>query len=235
LTAEENAQVVADLVCSAGGIDGQNGHFSNKPLTDCPPIPDPLANRVSPSFGACQFNNTEIKGKVVTLDPGVYCGGLKVTDGAVVTLSPGIYVIQGDQLKVDRNATLQGDGVGFYLAGDKSHFKFDFDSSISLSAPKTGAMAGLLFFDDRTGKSDKHQIYSNDARILLGTIYLPNGSLFIDSNRPIADKSAYTVLVTRMLELSSGPNLVLNSDYSASSVPVPPGLGPVGLRPRLVR
>lgn len=235
IKAEDYAQVDAEVVCSVGGVDGKHGHFSRKPHTDCPAVPDPLVNRAPPAVGACDFNKTEIKAGVRSLQPGVYCGGLKITDGASVSLAPGVYIIQGGKLTVDHGSTMEGVGVGFYLAGKESSFEFGYDSSISLSAPKTGVMAGLLFFDDRAGKWDKHKIYSNDARTLLGTIYLPNGSLYIDSQKPIADKSAYTVLVTRTLELYDGPNLVLNSNYEASSVPVPQGVGPIGTRVLLTK
>ena len=147
------------------------------------------------------------------LKPGVYCGGLKVTNGATVTLSPGIYIVQGGKLTVDKGATLEGEGVGFFLAGKDSSFEFAYDSTINLAAPRTGDMAGILVFDDRSGKSDKHRIYSNNARQLLGTIYMPNGQLYIDAKKPIADRSAYTVIVARTVELYDGPDLVLNSDY----------------------
>jgi hypothetical protein len=75
-----------------------------------------------------------------------------------------------------------------------------------------------LIFDDRS------------ARNLLGTIYMPQGEIIIDATKPIADKSAYTVLVVRQLHLYSGPNLILNSDYSATDVPVPMGVGPFGAK-----
>ena len=73
-----------------------------------------------------------------------------------------------------------------------------------------------------------YRILSDNARMLLGTIYMPQGRLIIDANKPIADKSAYTVLVVQRIDLHSGPNLILNSDYSATDVPVPPGVGPYG-------
>ena len=96
-------------------------------------------------------------------------------------------------------------------------------------------MAGILIFDDRGGKLDKHRIYSNNARQLLGTIYMPNGALYIDAKKPIADKSAYTVVVARTVEIFDGPDLVLNADYNATSVPVPKGVGPNGSTVRLVK
>jgi len=40
-------------------------------------------------------------------------------------------------------------------------------------------------------------------------------ALFLsDANQPIADKSAYTVLVVQRVDLHAGLNLVLTSDYS---------------------
>jgi hypothetical protein len=52
---------------------------------------------------------------------------------------------------------------------------------------------------------------------------------------PIADRSAYTVIVARTVELYDGPDLVLNSDYDGSSVPVPEGVGPLGSTITLVK
>jgi hypothetical protein len=77
-----------------------------------------------------------------------------------------------------------------------------------------------------TGAPRQHQILSDNARNLLGTIYMPKGEIIIDALQPIADQSAYTVLIVQQLHLYSGPNLILNSNYSATNVPVPVGVGP---------
>jgi hypothetical protein len=169
-------------------------------------------------------------------------------------MASGVYVIKDGPLIVDKGATLRGANVGIYLTGPGSNLTFAADSTISLSAPKDGPLAGLLIFDDPNGASApaippyalpiplvgqllgnllkgpprEHKILSDNARMLLGTIYMPQGRLIIDANKPIADKSAYTVLVVQRIDLHSGPNLILNSDYSASDVPVPPGVGPYG-------
>ncbi len=234
IVAADSARIDAESTCSAGGIEGK-GNFVTPPTTDCPQIADPLASRTPPAVGACTFSKTVVKGGVQDLQPGVYCDGLKITGGATVTLAPGIYIIQGGKFIVDKGAVLEGEDVGFFLAGKHSTLEFGYDTTINLAAPKTGEMAGILIFDDRAEKTDKHQIYSNNTRKLLGTIYMPNGALYIDAKRPIADKSAYTVVVARTVEIFDGPDLVLNSDYGATSVPVPKGVGPVGSTVRLVR
>ena len=188
----------------------------------------------------------------VTLPPGVYCGGLTLTNGAVVKLSSGIFIIKDGPLTVDGGASISGTEVGIYLKGSAANLTFDADTTIDLSAPKDGPLAGILIFDDpsgasapakapraveglvgrllKTGAPRQHQILSDNARNLLGTIYMPQGEIIIDATKPIADKSAYTVLVVRQLHLYSGPNLILNTDYSATNVPVPMGVGPFGAK-----
>ena len=65
--------------------------------------------------------------------------------------------------------------------------------------------------------------------MLLGTIYMPKGRLIIDATQPVADKSAYTVLVVQQLDLYSGPNLVLNSDMARPGSGAP-GVGIYGAK-----
>lgn len=77
-------------------------------------------------------------------------------------------------------------------------------------------------------KTNEHHINSDRARELTGTIYLREGLLLIDSRRPVADQSPFTVMVVNKLDLYDGPNLMLNSNFSGAPVPVPQGLGPLG-------
>lgn len=265
----ENASVAKALsTCSAGGFSGPSANFMPPPATNCPPLRDPLIDKVGPTPGACLslgilFDPKKLLGTVdnllyganvvsgvATLSPGTYCGGLHITKGAQVTLRPGIYIIKDGPLVVDKNASLTGAGTGFYFTGFRGGLLFDEKSTISLTAPKDGIMAGLLLFEDRTappallsllpldGKGPaklppdgivsrrEYRIISDNARTLLGTIYLPVGRLIIDSKRPVADESAYTVIIARMINLYDGPNLMLNARYGATDIPVPKGVGP---------
>jgi len=127
---------------------------------------------------------------------------------------------------VKDNAVITGKHVGFYLTGAKAIFFFGPNTAVSLSAPTDGAMAGLLFFEDRnSSKSRKFSILSDNARKLEGTIYIPNAYLYIDADKPIADKSAYTAIITGTMNLFAGPHLILNTDYDDTDVPVPQGIG----------
>jgi hypothetical protein len=221
-------------------------------------VNDPLAMRLKPTVGECDFVDTVIT-KSETLSPGVYCGGISV-DGGRATLKPGEYILTGGPLHISNNGTLQGEHVGFYLSGPEAKLQFDYDSNIAVSAPKEGILTGLLLFsspyetatDAATSKRKRkktrepnrlvdgvqkadHYIRSDNARRLVGTIYLPNGKLLIDGRKPIADRSEYTVIIADTFELQDGPNLVLRTDYHLSDIPVPAGVGPVAEKqPRLV-
>ncbi len=69
---------------------------------------------------------------------------------------------------------------------------------------------------------------SDNARVLVGTLYFPQSHLYIDADAPIADQSAYTAIIARRLELYAGPHLVLNTDYDLTAVPVPDGVKDTG-------
>jgi Flp pilus assembly protein TadG len=159
-----------------------------------------------------------------TLTPGTYCGGLTIGGAAQVTLEPGIYVIKDGPLYVDHFAALKGENVGFYFTGSKSTMMLGPNTSIRLTAPAAGSMAGLLFFEEHGSPDGRNfSVLSDDARVLEGTIYLPHGNFHVDADNVIADQSAYTAIIANRLALYAGPHLVLNTDYDQTDIPVPFG------------
>ena len=274
MVGRDGALARAQTICSAGGFKDDRANFTPNPQTSCPVIQDPLRNRPAPPVGDCvnlpeilrladaltgKSKGSNVVAESVTLDPGTYCGGLHITKNAVVTLRPGIYVMKDGPLIVDKKATMTGKDVGFYFNGNNGGLLFDKKTTVELSAPTTGVMAGLLMAEDptvtlpidpalsvdlllgevitptppplsATKPMRTYRIISDNARTMLGTIYLPAGRLVIDSKRPVADLSAYTVVVAQQINLYEGPNLYLNADYNRSSVPIPQGVGPISGR-----
>ena len=230
VASSSRAILMANLACSAGGYAGALTNFKTVPITDCPKIADPLANRAPPTFStSCNYVDYWVKpGSEVTLMPGVYCGGIDVGGNASVKLRPGIYIIKDGPVDIYAGASFVGESVGFYFTGKNSIFSAYGKSIINLKAPASGPMAGLLMYQDRASAEANFVIKSQQARNLLGTIYLPNGNLIVDANNKIAEESAYTAIVVRRLQLGAQTDLVLNTDYSSTTVPVPGGLGPNG-------
>ena len=228
VSAMGSSKLTAELTCSAGGARDNGGNFNNTPVTNCPKVADPLATRPPPSVPAyCDHNNFTLNGKnaSTTLLPGTYCGGITLGANVAVTLSKGVYIIKDGPLSLGSNASLYGRDAGFYFTGDGAEFSLESGSTVDLEAPETGPLAGLLFYQDRGAKEADFHLRSNKASVLVGTIYLPNGNFIIDTDSKVADASAYTAIVSRTLTLVRKPNVVLNTDYSATDVPVPAGIG----------
>ena len=219
------ASMRATTICSAGGALSKSGSTSTAILTDCPTETDPLAARTIPSFGNCDFQNKSFNGGNVFLSPGVYCGGIQIMKSAKVTFAPGNYFLKDGPFLVKDTASITGTNVAFFLSGASATLNFRDNAKINLSGAETGEMAGLLFFNDRdSGTSRTHIISASQTETLTGTIYLPNAMLKIDPNASVGAKSAYTAIIANNIAIEFGPDLILNSDYDATLVPVPNGI-----------
>ncbi len=219
------AAINADLVCSAGGVTYSPGSINPEPTTDCSKIDDPLIDRPNPSYAGCNFTNKRVGVGITTMQPGVYCGGLEIVGPAVVTFAAGEYIIKDGPFKISGLAFARGKNIGFFLTGDNSVIDFTGGALVEFAGREDGDMAGLLFFEDRAVAAGRqHRINTLITNELTGTIYLPNGNLTIDPTARVGEKSAYTAIVVNRLELKEGPELVLNTNYGATKVPVPSGI-----------
>jgi Flp pilus assembly protein TadG len=222
---DKNSQLSAALICAVGGVQAKTDAITPAPTTDCPVLPDPLAARVAPPIGTCKSTNLTLSSGTHTLNPGTYCGGIKISGTAKVSFTKGNYIIKDGVFDVSGTASVSSENAGFYLKGESSILNFTGNTTLSMTGATTGEMAGLLFFEDRNVSIGRiHRINSAYANKLTGTIYLSKGKLRIDPNSSVAQDSAYTAIIANQVEVDEGPTLVLNSDYGASNVPVPEGI-----------
>ncbi len=228
LVSKARAVLTAALSCSSGGYEGGAQNFRPAPLTDCPPREDPLETRTAPvPSGGCGHTGKKVDNGAVTLSPGVYCEGLKIDNKSDVTFNPGIYFIKDGKFEIKSKARVTGADVGFYFYGENAEISIEGDAEVALSAPLDGAMAGILFWRAATATgSGKFLVKSPNVSTLVGTIYLPSGEFIgeIDFGGDIADASAYTAIIAEKITLKKKTNLVLNSNYGATKVPVPDGV-----------
>ena len=239
LSGTTNGAIQATKSCSAGGWTGNA--FQPTPIPDCPPIPDPLASRAPPpnANAGCDYNNYAVDSSNagVPLQPGVYCGGITIKK-VTATFSPGDYIIRGGSFTVNAGGAVQGSDVGFYLTGG-AVLDAKPNSGISLSAPSDAndPMVGLVFWEDANnapaGSPATHKIWSDNAQNLHGTVYFPQGTLSIGGKANVGSVAAYTIIVAHNLSAFQSANIVLNTNYSASPIPVPTGVGSSSGVPRL--
>jgi hypothetical protein len=242
ISVESRAMLRASTICSAGGVDASsNGDVAPPPFTDCPHFEDPLESRQEPLVAGCTFTNTVIKNQVRTISPGIYCGGLKIDGDSAITALPGLYILTKGNLELKGTAVLKGRDLSFYLDAD-STMKFDEKTAIDLEARAVGAMAGILFFGSRKHSSEmRHEILSESAQKLVGTIYFPASTLVVGSGSEhgaganVGSAAAYTAIVARRVVVQNKSVVTLNTDYNKTDVPVPDGIRGAGQPVSLVK
>jgi hypothetical protein len=182
LVAGGSARISALSVGVVGGISGaQNIAATQGIKTGGGPVLDPYANDSYPSFSSCSQQN--YTGKAVeTINPGVYCGGMKFNAGANVTLNPGIYYLDGGGFAVDGGATVSGNGVTLVFTKKNSNnwgtATVNGNATVTLTPPKSGPTAGIVVFGDRNiplGTTFKFN--GGASQYLAGAIYVPTGAI----------------------------------------------------------
>lgn len=192
--------VVGGGIGSGTGWDlGSNTVMDN---TQTPPVAqtpvniltfsDPLAKVNPPSASGMnvQTNGNVGSNTTVTLQPGIYCGGMTLQGNA--TLTSGTYVLAGGGLTINAGANVSNTagGVEIYnttgsfspscpaaAAGD---FQFDGHANINLQGLSVADGVGtvcMLFFEDRSVIGMSHTINGSSTSTFDGAIYFPNANV----------------------------------------------------------
>ncbi len=211
-----SSTVTATSIAVAGDVTGCC--YSPTPQTGVPPEPDPFAQRAAPAFSSgCDYTNFKVNsGNPETLTPGVYCNGITLNAGSVVTFSPGLYVLNGGGLSVSGNAVMHGTGVTFYSTGSASYaykpVAITGGAVGTLSAPTSGPMEAMLFFQDRAIASKQTNTISGGSTLnLAGALYFPTTPLNFSGNS--SGNAAYTIIVASTLTFTGASRL--NADYGS--------------------
>ena len=215
-----------NITVSSGGfgiVGGTNiagsGTITPTPTTGIAPFSDPLAGLVAPTYTTCNFSNTTIGSSGAHLSHGTYCNGIKITGSGTVIFDAGTYVLLGGGLWITGTPTLTGTNVTFYNTGNSTYtykpVQVNGSGSTVLSAPTTGPLAGILFFQDRSIISCCSSITDNSVNGSNGAVY--TGALYFPSTPIIytgsSSLSAYSIIVGWQVTMVGSSTL--NDDYTS--------------------
>ncbi len=226
-----NQSLKVDGGAALAATESEAGLTASGPITPsanmgAPVIGDPFA-ALNTSFptncpGSPSGNNVDIQANQ-TLPAGVHCGAMTVKGNTVLTLGPGEHYFGGD-LSLKGGAQIAGtDVVMIFAKGVTLDFKGA--SSISLVGRQSGPLAGFVLIDDRAD-TGTFTLQSDPFVNVTGAIYVPNATLNIQGGKKAAQASDWTVIAASALTMTGSPNLVINTNYTGSTVPVPIGVGP---------
>ncbi|MBT2189086.1 pilus assembly protein TadG-related protein [Sphingobium nicotianae] len=226
LTMAGGAKLTTTTVSVVGGASISNGAKLDPPSalkTGQAAIADPYAAVAAPSFSGCAMGTSKSYGNGNwTLSPGVYCNGISFNNAANATMKPGVYIIDRGTFDVGGGANLAGAGVTIFLTSStgSNYAKANIGNGakITLSAPTSGATAGLLFFGDRRAPASNMNMFVGGAAVnVTGALYFPSSGLTFENGA--GNASTCTQLVAGTIRLSGGSKLRSNC---------PGGVKPIG-------
>ncbi len=166
LKVQGSAQLEADCLISAGGVDLNSGVVMTSctaPITHTLGAADPFLDLPEPEATTpCQ------NAKKTTLQPGTYCKGLSLS--GEILLNPGTYVIEDGDFRVNANAVVTGTDVVIYLSCG-SQVTMNGTATVQLDAPTTGTYAGILFYGNRDCEEGSNTFNGTADSRLTGAMY----------------------------------------------------------------
>jgi hypothetical protein len=203
---------------SSGAVQWSPG----PPQTGADAQSDPLSYIPPPAFGGCNFTNYKASGSYsITVNPGVYCNGMSFSGAGNITFSAGTYILLGGGLSISGAVNMTGTGVTFYNTQGSGYsygpISISGASNSTLTAPTTGPLAGMLFFQDRTIASPAASgITGSSNDNFVGALYFPTSALTYSG----ASAGQYTILVSKTLTINGAANVGANYSSLPGGSPV---------------
>ena len=225
LIVNNNGILQSDSIEVVGGyLAGNNSTISPTPLVNAPPAADPFAGVPAPTYSTppCFQNTIVTNNATAVLGPGVYCGGITVSNNASVSFNPGVYILLGGGLNVSNNGTLTGQNITFYNTFDATHpfapINLSNNTTATLSATISGALQGMLFFEDRNAPLGYTQNFDNNSsQILVGVLYFPRSRVLLSNNGSLGHRNM--AIVANTVQLSNNASLLISLDVSEAGAP----------------
>lgn len=166
---------------------GGSGTFQGTINNGQQPVPDLLGYlpEPDPSTMIVQSNNpTHVSGtQTVTLNPGVYKGGIQVSGQGSLNLNPGIYYMNGGGFAFTGQGSLNANGV-MIVNNPKSNsdvININGLGSINFSPMTSGIYQGISLWQVRSS-SNTVTVSGNGSSSMSGTFYVAGGNLSVTGN-----------------------------------------------------
>jgi hypothetical protein len=184
LVLRNNAAIDGPVSVHGNWSLGNNAQLNGHPLVNHGPvIADPYADVQLQSIPSCTSqsgsggNNTTIN-----LNPGHFCSGWNFQNNVKLNLAPGAYYID-QRLTFGSNIVVNGTGGVTLIINGNYSLSITNNASVNVTAPSSGAYAGLAFFGRRDATANVTQRFANNTTLnITGVIYFPNQIIQFDNN-----------------------------------------------------
>jgi hypothetical protein len=201
--ASDSAVVNAQEIDAAGTLTSGQGSFVGPIDNSEAALADPLGSLSAPPVPTTvQSTHLLNINSTVTLQPGLYIGGINIFGHAHVTLAPGLYYLQAGGFTVSDQATVtdNGQGVMLYKAADRNLDGFWIRgqakvsltgltaaelTALGLTGPQYAGYLGLAIFQDRNSTAAFKVTGQGGSLTITGTVYAAAASVLVGDSGSI--------------------------------------------------
>ena len=212
LTVSGAATVTTSMVSLVGGASVTNGgvlSVSESTITYGASTADPYGARSIPTPGGCLGGGT-ISNQTISLPAGTYCSGISISHASNVTLN-GIYILNNGDFTVAGGSTVIGTAT-IVLTGSGSNIgtvTISNGSTLSLTAPSSGATAGMVFFQSPNAPPGNTASFIGGSSVTInGAIYFPNQT--VNFSNGSSTSATCTQLIARVINFTGGTTFNLH-------------------------
>lgn len=207
-----NAVINTKQVSAVGNVSTSGGGTitaTNGILTGVSPIADPYGGLSIPPFSGCAQSNFSLHG-TQTIGPGVYCGGISLTGQANLTMTPGTYFLDQGGFTMAGQSSVSGTGVTIILTSSTGSnigsVSITGGGTISLSAPTSGNLAGILFFGDARSPGQTEKFAGGSGMTVSGAMYFPSDNIDFHGNSSQSGNPCFQ-MVAQTMTFTGGASL----------------------------
>ncbi len=222
-----SASITAPTISVVGGYTGGGStNYTPTPKTGVIAASDPLAYVQAPTVASCAHTNLSLSNPGTSsshyqLYAGTYCGGIKISNG-YTNFNAGTYILAGGGLSANGGPVMTGTGITFYNttgSGGYQAITLTGNATSNFSAPTSGPLAGILFFQDRSiPSSDAGSTVSGSSSSTFdGAIYFPTTTLTYSGGSSL---SGYSIVVADKVVLSGSATLGTNYSSLTGGSPI---------------
>ncbi len=227
-----NQSLTADPAASIAASASEASTIATGPITPAALIGAPPTNPLDPFAGlnvnptSCSGTATALNvsgGATIPLAAGIHLMPITVSGGSTLTLGAGDHYFC-KTLTVSGGSTVTGADVDLVFDSAATMNLSGGSTAVNLSGRQSGPLAGFVIIADRT-YTNTFTLQSDFITGLTGTVYVPTATLAVQGTGKSGATSPWTVIAAKGLTVNGGAQLVINSNYSISNVPVPQGVG----------
>ncbi len=181
-----------------GGYSGSG--FTPLPITGVPPTADPYASIPFPATGPCVDIASKLQNTPAVLEPGTYCGGIRIMANSQIIMQPGVYVMLDGPFRIDSQSTVRGTDVVIAFKGFDTSLYLGSGADVQLTSPSSGTYMNIQFLQDKNSSPDRWVTMMGDIKLSFdGVMYFPTQHIWIGGGSIISARSPTYIVVAKKL------------------------------------